>query len=225
MKNLAAVLVLFVTSISFGQNTIEKKLGEFSTLKVYNGIDIELIKGDENLAIVAGEKTDKVKIKQVNNTLKFSLRFPETLAEGQVKVSLYYTGNIATIDANEGAIITAKEIEQNSLTVKGQEGAFINMVVKTKHLNVKATSGAIIKLSGNTKNQTIKTDLGGIYHGYAMGVSDLCTVTAGSGAKAEVQAGETLDAKVSFGGSIFYQGTPEILKDKKVIGGTIKQRS
>ena len=50
-------------------------------------------------------------------------------------------------------------------------------------------------------------------------------VFAGTGAKAEVFAGETLSAKVSFGGSIFYKGNPEVVKDKKVIGGIIQKRN
>ena len=35
------------------------------------------------------------------------------------------------------------------------------------------------------------------------------TVKAGTGAKAEILAGKTLSAKVSFGGSIFYKGNPD----------------
>ena len=50
------------------------------------------------------------------------------------------------------------------------------------------------------------------------------TVKAGTGAKAEILAGQTLSATVSFGGSIFYKGNPEVVKDKKVIGGIIQKR-
>ena len=50
-------------------------------------------------------------------------------------------------------------------------------------------------------------------------------VFAGTGAKAEILAGETLSARVNFGGSIFYKGNPEIVKEKKVIGGIIQKRN
>lgn len=62
-----------------------------------------------------------------------------------------------------------------------------------------------------------------MYHGYDLNVSDNSTVKAGTGAKAEVKAGETLHVKVSFGGSVFYKGSPEVIKNKKVAGGIIKQ--
>ncbi len=214
-----------MTVLASAQTTINKKLGDFTTVKVYNGIDVELVKSDESKIIVTGEKAEKVKIKSSGNTLRISLRFPETTADGKVKITLYYASNLKTIDANEGAIITGKNIEQTQIEIKGQEGAFINLVVKVKHLRVKSSSGAVIRLSGASKNQTVDADLGGMYHGYKLQVSDMTMVRAGSGSKVEVQSGETLDAKVSFGGSIFYKGTPEVFKDKKVIGGVIEHRS
>lgn len=214
-----------MTVLASAQTTINKKLGDFSQIKIFSGIDVELIKSNESKVIITGEKAEKVKVKINNNELRLSLKFPETTAEGKVKVTLYFTSDLNIIDANEGAVITAKDIEQSKIEIKAQEGAFINMVVNTKHLKVKTSSGAVIKLSGATKNQTVAADLGGMYHGYNLEVSNTSIVKAGSGSKVEVQSGEILDAKVSFGGSIFYKGTPEVFKDKKVIGGVIEQRS
>jgi hypothetical protein len=225
MKKIVFLSLFLTTFLVSAQTTITKKLGEFSTIKVFNGIDLELVKSDENKIIITGEKAEKVNIKSKNNTLKVSLRFPETTADGKVKATLYYVSKLKIIDANEGATITGKGIEQPQIEIKAQEGAFINMVVNVKHLKVKTSSGAVIKLSGSTKNQTVDANLGGMYHGYKLSVSDLNYVRAGSGSKVEVQSGETLDAKVSFGGSIFYKGTPEVFKDKKVIGGVIEHRS
>ncbi|WP_299119379.1 head GIN domain-containing protein [uncultured Tenacibaculum sp.] len=225
MKKIAFLSLFLMTVLASAQTKIEKKLGDFITVKVYNGIDLKLVKSDESKIIITGEKAEKVKIKTSGNTLKVSLRFPETTADGKVKATLYYASTLKTIDANEGAIITSKVIEQSQIEIKAQEGAFINMVVKVKHLKVKSSSGAVIRLSGTSKNQTVDADLGGMYHGYKLEVTDMTMVRAGSGSKVEVQSGETLDAKVSFGGSIFYKGTPEVFKDKKVIGGVIEQRS
>ena len=79
------------------------------------------------------------------------------------------------------------------------------------------------KLTGESKNQDIDCDLYGVYEGFGLTVSELSELRVGSGAKAEINAGETLKAKVTFGGSIFYKGSPEVIKDKKVAGGIIKQ--
>lgn len=225
MRKTVFLIALFISSISVGQTTITKNLGDFSTLKVYNGINVELIKSDEHKLVITGEKSEKVKVKNTRNILKISLRFPDLSADDKVEVKLYYNTEIKVIDANEGATITSKEIEQPQIEIKAQERAFINIVLKVKHLKVKSSSGGIIKLTGTAKNQDIDLDLYGIYHGYGLQVSDNSSVRAGSGAKAEIFAGETLNAKVSFGGSIFYKGNPEVIKDKKVVGGIIKQRN
>lgn len=210
------------------QTTISKNLGDFTILKVYNGIEVELIKSEDQKIEITGKKSEKVKIKNVNNTLKLSLPFslkPENnAANGEVVIKLFYNKNIKLIDANEGATITGKEISQDKLEVNSQERAFINLVVKVKHLEVRASSGGIIKLSGSTKNQNVDVDLYGIYNGFNLKATTNSVVKAGTGAKAEISAGETLNAKVSFGGSIFYKGNPEVIKDKKVIGGIIQKR-
>lgn len=228
MKKIFYIFLFFSSLSILSQSIVTKNLGDFTILKVYNGIELELIKSNEQKLEITGKKSEIVKIKNVNNTLKISLPFslkPENnAANGEVIVKLYYKNTIAIIDANEGATITGKEINQNKIEVRAQERAFINLVIKSKYLEVKATSGGIVKLSGSTKNQTIDVDLYGIYNGFNIVAKVNSTVKAGTGAKAEVQAGETLNAKVSFGGSIFYKGNPEVLKDKKVVGGIIQKR-
>lgn len=225
MKNLLSTIVFLFVLASSAQTTITKQLGDFTKLKVYNGINLELVKSSEQKIVITGEKAEKVLLKNTNNTLKVALKFPETLAKNNVKVVLYYSKEIDVVDANEGSSIVAKEFNQQQLEVKVQEGALINMVIDVKHLTVKAVTGGIIKLSGLTKNQQIETRNAGVYHGYKLTTTDATIVKASLGGKAEVLTGETLDAKVSFGGSIFYKGTPEVLKTKKVLGGTIEAKN
>lgn len=229
MKKTIVSLLLLTSMLLQSQTSITKVLGDFSTLKVFNGIDVELVKSDKQELIITGEKSEKVKIKNSNNTLKISLRFSlnpaNNFADGKVKIVLYYNKSIKVIDANENANITAKNFTQQQLEVKTQEGALINMVVDVKHLTVKSVSGGFIKLTGNAKNQKIEVNNAGVYQGYNLKTTDVTIVRAALGGKAEVFSGETLDAKVSFGGTIFYKGNPEVLKTKKVLGGTIEAKN
>jgi len=223
MKKHILITFLVLNNMLFSQTTVTKKLGDFYKIKVYNGINIELIRSQEHKIEVTGEKSQKIKIKNTNGILKISLKFPDLLADGKVNVKLYYNEDIQVIDGNEGSIITGKSINQSHVEVKAQEGAFIELDIKTKHLKVKSSTGGIIKLSGSSKSQEIDLDLYGVYHGYDLIVSDNTTVNAGTGSKAEVKVGETLNVKVSFGGSVFYKGSPEVIENKKVAGGIIKQ--
>lgn len=223
-------LIALVTSFSIvSQSTISKNLGDYSELKVYNGIEVELIKSDKQALEISGEKSERVKVKNVDNTLKLSMKFSvkpsENAAEGKVLIKLYYNKKIDIIDANEGATITGKDFNQDKLEVNAQERAFINLTSSVKTLKVRTSSGGIVKLSGTADNQEVDVDLYGTYHGFNMKVTGNSTVKAGTGAKAEILAGSTLNAKVSFGGSIFYKGDPKVIKDKKVIGGIIQKRN
>ena len=221
--------MLLVHVASQSQSAVSQNLGDFTTLKVFNCIEVELIKSNEQKIEIRGKKSEKVTIKNVDKTLKltlpFSLKPENNSADGEVIVKLFYSSNIDVIDANEGATITGKDINQEKLVVNSQEIALINLVVNTKYIEVKTSSGGIIKLSGTTKHQDVNLDLYGVYHGFNLKTENTSTVKAGTGAKAEIFAGETLTAKVSFGGSIFYKGNPELIKDKKVIGGIIQKRN
>jgi hypothetical protein len=229
MKKVIFICVLMLSFITNAQTIVTKTLGDYDTLKVYNGIEVELIKSGEQKLVITGEKSEMVKVKNVNNVLKLSLPFSlkpnNNAANGKIVIQLYYNKNIAIVDANEGATITGKDFKQDKLEVNAQERAFINLTTKVKYLKVRTSSGGIVKLSGTADNQEVDVDLYGIYNGFAMLTKGNSNVKAGTGAKAEILAGETLNAKVGFGGSIFYKGNPEVIKDKKVIGGIIQKRN
>ncbi len=224
MKNNIFIYVLLIVNTMVAQKTITKNLGDFSILKVYNGIELELISSDAQKIEIIGEKSEKVKIKNVNGTLKLSLKFPELSANGKVLIKLFYNRPIAVIDANEGATITGKMLKQEKVTIKVQEKAFINLVIKVKELKVKSISGGIIKLTGTTNNQEVSANLYGVYHGFSLEALGNSKVHAGTGAKVEVFTHKKLIAKVNFGGSIFYKGNPAVDKDKKIAGGVIQKR-
>jgi Putative auto-transporter adhesin, head GIN domain len=224
MKKLTLLLVLSC-SILFSQEPISKKLGDFNTLKVFNGLTVELQKSNRSKIEITGSKSEDVTVKNSNGILKIRLKFPEGFTAEDLKIKLFYANNIDILDANEGAKITSEEtIKQQHLEVKVQEGAKINMGIDTKHLVVKSVSGGIIKLTGVTQNQTVEATTGGIYKAYKV-QSKQAFVTAASGARVEVNSTDVLDAKVRFGGTIYYQGTPEVLKTKKIIGGTISDKN
>ena len=229
MNKIIFICALFISLTTTAQTTVTKSLGDFNIIKVYNGIEVELIKSTEQRIEISGDKSEKVKIKNVNNTLKLSLPFSlkptENIAEGEVKIKLYYSKNINIIDANQGTTITAKDFNQDNVEWNAQERAFISITTITKHLTIRASSGGIIKVSGTAKNQEVDVDLYGIYHGFNLTSLGNSTIKAGTGARAEVTAGEALNAKVSFGGAIFYKGNPKVVKDKKVIGGIIEKRN
>jgi hypothetical protein len=223
MKKISTILLLFATTFVFAQETININLGDFSELKVFSGLKIQLEKSDSPKIVITGSKADQVSVKNKNGSLKISLKFPDGLKNEDINITLYYSKDIAVLDANEGSYITSKEvINQQNLELKVQEGANIDFPLAIKYLTAKAVSGGVILISGTTENQTVEVTSGGVYKAFDV-QSKLTFATASSGGSASITVNQMLDAKVNLGGSIYYTGTPEELKTKKVIGGTIKQ--
>lgn len=222
MKKLT-LLLLLTTSILFSQETIEKKLGDYTTLKIFSGLRVELIKSDEAKVVITGKKADQVSVKNKNGVLKFSINFLEGITYEDVKVELFYTTPIAILDANEGSYIGSEEkIKQQHLEIKVQEGGQINLPIEIKYLTIKTVSGGIVDLVGSAQIQTIEASSGGLYHGSNL-VTEQTTSTSSSGSVVRVNVTEMLDAKVNLGGTIYYTGNPSALKTKKVLGGKIEQ--
>ena len=224
MKKLLFTTVMFFSVFTFGQ-TIEKTLTDFSTLKVFNGIQVEIIKSADQKIEISGEKSDKVIIKNDENVLTISLAFPEVSADEKVKIKLFYNKTITLIEGNESATIKATDLNQETLELIAKERAFINITAKLKKLIVRTRAGGIVQVTGSATTQEVDTDLYGVYNGFQMIISEKSTVFAGTGAKAEVSPGKKLVAKVNFGGSIFYKGETTLIKEGKVAGGIIKKRN
>ncbi|MGB0891712.1 MAG: GIN domain-containing protein, partial [Flavobacteriaceae bacterium] len=75
MKKIICICAILLSYVTLSQTTVTKNLGDYSILKVYNGIEVELIKSEAQKLEITGEKSEMVKIKNVNNTLKLSLPF------------------------------------------------------------------------------------------------------------------------------------------------------
>ena len=220
MKKSCLLLALLIGSISFAQErTIT--LGDFNILKVFNGLALELVRSDEQKIIISGEKKENVTVKNTNGKLKVFLNFPEVYDDERVKIKLYYKEDIDILDANEGAAIFSDEVfKQQNVTIRSQEGAYIHIVLDVPFLSVKAVTGGNIRLRGTAKNQEVEVTTGGVYESYEL-LTENSEVISASGAIAEVNVSSFLEAKVRFGGKIYYKGDPEKVTRQKVIGGVI----
>lgn len=221
MKKLVPLLVCLITAIGFSQKPIIQDVGEFATLKVYDLINLEMIKSDENKIEIYGKNASDVVVVNKNKTLKIKMELDEMFDGNKTEIKLHYT-SVDVIDANEGAYITSgDEIKQFEIDLRAQEGGSITVKVNTTETSVKAVTGGIIATSGTTHNQTIKVNTGGIYHG-----KDLKSITSElairAGGEVEVNASELLDIKITAGGDVYIYGEPKTVNKSKALGGRIK---
>ncbi|MCF7559563.1 DUF2807 domain-containing protein [Sabulilitoribacter multivorans] len=222
MKTIAKALALFITTTLFAQGPIEKTIGEFTELKVYDLIEVELIKSSEDKVIITGENNKDVIVNNKNGTLKIKMSLNEIFDGSKTKVKLYYT-SVDIIDVNEGAKVNSTDvIKQFEIDLKAQEGGSINVPVDVSYTNIKAVTGGVIKTSGTSKKQDISILTGGVYKG-----SDLETneteVSINAAGEAHVKAKKLVDIKIRAGGDVFIYGDPEKVNESRVLGGRVKR--
>lgn len=222
MKTLIKVIVLFITTVCLAQNPIEKTVGEFSELKVYDLIEVELIKSDNDKILITGKNANDVLVNNKNGTLKIKMKFEEAFDGNKTKVKLYYT-NIDVIDANEGAQIHSIEvIKQFEIDLNAQEGGKINVKLDVKYANVRSVTGAEIIASGSAKHQDVSIYTGGDYDGKGLKTENT-EVSIRAAGEAHVNASKKVIAKVRAGGDIFIYGNPEQVDESRILGGRIKK--
>lgn len=221
MKTITLAL-LCISSLLNAQGKIEKSLGEFHELKVYDLIEVNLVKSNENKINISGENTEDVVVINKNGVLKIRMNLKESFDGNKTHVTLYYK-NIDVIDANEGAYIFSDDpFKQFDLELKAQEGGLIKLKLETSFLDVKSTTGGNIEAKGTAKKQKISLSTGGIYQGEHVNTeqTEVSIVAAG---EAYVKASKLVDVKIRVGGDVYIYGNPEKVNESKALGGRIKR--
>jgi len=189
MKKLGVLAFFLLTFINQGiaQDGIEKNVGDFEAIKVFNKIKVRLEKGTENKVRVVGSKKEKVSFKNNNGLLKIAMAINNLWDHNTTEVIVYYTG-IKLLDANEGSsIAVAEKMVQKEIELRVQEGAMIRAALggffarnlETNRTTVKISAGGSaevdarsfvkanthaggeIKIYGNPKELDSKSILGG----------------------------------------------------------------
>ena len=215
------VLAFVLGLTANAQDTIEKTTGEFSTVKVYDLINLKMIKSDENKVIIAGDNKEDVQVINNNGKLKIRMKLQESYDGNDIVVKLYYTA-VDVIDANEGANVVVNDaLEQYEIDLKAQEGAEITATLKTTYANFRAVTGGIVNVTGSSKNQDISIYTGGIFNGEEF-TTQKTEVSVNAGGEAYVNATELADIRIKAGGNVYVYGKPKQINESKVLGGKVK---
>lgn len=223
MKNALLVLSFFITTFVLAQNPLEKSVGDFNQVKVYDLIEVNLIQSKENKVVIAGEDVQDVQVINKDGKLKIRMNLDQIFNGNKTFVEVHYT-SLSIIDGNEGAVIVSNElIEQDEITLKAQEGARIKVGLDVDEVEIRAVTGGIIETRGRANSQNITLNTGGIYEGKSFETKST-KVNIKAAGEAEVNASKIVDATVKAGGDVFIYGNPETVKENTLFGGRIEMR-
>lgn len=224
MKKWIRISLLLCSLCCFAQDVIVDNLKDFDELKVFNGLEVNLVKSDIQKLEIKGLKATQVAVRNKKGVLKISMKLKSIFDSKSVKIQLFYKENIAELDANQGAVITSNEkFVQPQLNIDVQEGANIRLDVDVDYLKVKAVTGGNIYVSGKAKSQKVEISTGSNYNALDLKTKQT-DITAGTGADAQIYVQDILDAKVKLGGVVRYIGFPKSIKTMKFLGGMIHEK-
>lgn len=225
MRVLGFLLCMFGgTLIMTPQNEkITQNLSNFTEVKAFDGISVNLIRSNENSAVITGANTSKVAIVNNNGVLKIRMEIDKLFSGYRTFIDLYYSEDLVVIDVNEDARISTKEIiKQGVIELKAQEGGEINVQAEVEQMLVKSVTGGVISATGTAENQDVLINTGGMYKGKDL-KTKFTTVNVNAGSRAEIFATSYVKATVKAGGTVFVYGDPAKMEEKTVFGGKIER--
>ena len=225
-KILSIVLVLLVSIPGFTQETQTRNVGHFTGVKVAEGIDVYLIKGDKESAKVEvyGTSIQNVVTEVSGSYLKVHMRDGNYKGRVEVKVFVTYTLLEKLSASSAGNIYSQGVIKTSSLEVGASSAGTIEIEVEGGDLDLSASSAGEIEIKGKARALKADASSAGEIDAYDTEVESV-SVDASSAGSIKVNVKDALNANASSGGSIRYRGNPSKSITNSSSGGSVKKSS
>lgn len=218
------LIIAFVLVMQFTTAQVNRNLGDFDEVKVFDKITVKLIAANENKMVISGSRADEVEAVNKNGELKIRMPFPKLLSGDDIVVKLYFK-NLESIAVSEGSFVSSEaDFKQTNLDLNAKSGGEIKLDLDVDKVNVKAYAGGIVSISGKATNQNVTITSGGILKAKNLHTSQT-SISVSAGGQSEIHANTLVDAKVKAGGSIFIYGKPKQINKEVFIGGTILEKN
>jgi len=219
MKKLLVIAFLGLSQFIAAQVT--KNLGDFTAVRVFDQINVTLVKSTANKIEIKGEKAGDVEVVTKNNDLKIRMKLTKLLQGDEIEATVYYTGNLDKIEASEGAFVSSADtFKATAFEANAKEGATVKLSLEVSKLKSSAGSGSTLEFTGTATNHDVVLKSGGILKGKSLETAQTA-VTINAGGEAAVYATDFVEAKTRAGGDIDIYGNPKQVNESKTAGGTI----
>lgn len=223
MRSFLILSFIGIATVAIAQQSENRSVGTFKGIKVAEGIDVYLKKGDkETLKVeVTGIKPADVITEILGDYLKIHMQ-EGRYRDRTVKVYVTYV-EINKLSASSASNIFADEpIRTKELSLSASSAATVDIQVDVDILEVSASSAADLELRGKARTVEIDASSAGEVDAYDL-VADTVEVDVSSAGSAKVNAVKEINAQASSGGSIRYKGNPERSNTNSSSGGSVKK--
>jgi hypothetical protein len=223
-KLMAVVLFTSIVTGSLAQGSQTRNVSPFSGVKVAEGIDVYLIKGDkESVKVEAtGTSIDNIITEVSGSYLKVHMRDGNYKGHVDVKVYVTYTKIDKLSASSAGSIFSQGVIDAPSLEISASSAGNVEIEVNAGDVEISASSAGEAELKGKAKSLQADASSAGEVDAYDL-ESQKVSAEASSGGSIKVNVGEDLIAHASSGGSVRYRGNPSKSITDSSSGGSVKK--
>jgi hypothetical protein len=225
MKSLLFFVLGFLvaTSLSFAQEGQTRNVGSFTGVKVSEGIDVYLKKGDkESVRVeVYGTRLENVVTEVSGGYLKVHMR-EENKGNVNVKVYVTYVKVDKLSASSAGSIYSEGTIDANSLEISSSSAANVEIAINAGDVEISSSSAGEVEVKGKARSLKVDASSAGEIDAYDLEAQQV-DAEASSAGSIKINATVELDAHASSGGSIRYRGNPDRSNTNSSSGGSVKK--
>lgn len=193
----------------------------FIGVKVYSGLEVNLIASEVNKAVVYGSQSDDVILGMKNGILQLKIALGSLSDSLPTRVDLYHSKLLNEITATQQAKITSQEpLVQTSLNLKSNTAAVLDLEIYADRLDAVATNGGRIELEGTVSSFNLNVNTGGSCEAEQLQTTQVQTKLIGGG-YAYVTVSDLINAEVIAGSVLRVYGDPVKKVYQKKLGGKL----
>jgi hypothetical protein len=226
MLNKKIILTLFLVVSVYLVNAQDNQRRTLTTspfigVKVYSGLEVNLIASEVNKAVVYGSQSDNVILGMKNGVLQLKIALGSLSDSLPTRVDLYHSKLLNEITATQQAKITSQvPLVQTSLNLKSSTAAVLDFEIYTDRLDAVATNGGRIDLEGTVSSFNLNVNTGGSCEAEQLQTTQVQTKLIGGG-YAYVTVSDLINAEVIAGSVLRVYGDPVKKVYQKKLGGKL----
>jgi hypothetical protein len=224
MKKFWGVILLILSiNVTMAQQTETRSVGPFSGVKVAEGIDVYLKKGDHESVKVEVTGTDLSNIiTEVSGSYLKVHRKDGRYRNVDAKVYVTYVQISKLSASSAGNIYSDGSLKANSMEISASSAGSVEVSIEASSAEVSASSAGDIDLKGKSGSVSFNASSAGEVDAYDL-EADKVEADASSGGSLKVNVTQNLIAMASSGGSIRYRGNPDKSITNSTSGGSVRK--
>ena len=225
MRNLLLLVsCLFLATYGFAQESETRSVGKFSGVKVMEGIDVRLIKGEkESVRVeVDGLPLNSIITEVSGSYLEIHRSSNSSRYRGSAKVYVTYVKVENLSASSAGAIYSENTITADNMDISASSAGSIEITIEARNADVSASSAGEVELQGKADRINFSAKSAGQIDAYDLSARRV-NADASSAGSIKLAVEDDLVAHASSGGSIRYHGNPTKSNTNSSSGGSVKK--